>query len=273
MLAGWPAPATSGNGMAIMVNGFGLPTPAAEIAAGMPAAVAYCMYQVPIMTMAYLPETKSLLASGYCCRPSAPFSMIPSLNICFQMVSAFTIVGLSQDTWPLDASVHTPGWTLSEMDCSVSWLNATWPAPCTKQPALCALNTEHTCAQLASVVGAVRWYLLNRSWLIHRLPAKVDPIGSAASLPSLVSPAGPIGAILDFQSGPSALAMAGCRLKVSAARLAIEPMPPPGAMSNTSGPAEDTSAGRMAASYPAIVISLNVTWMSGWTLLNALMYA
>jgi hypothetical protein len=72
------------------------------------------------------------------------------------------------------------------------------------------LNTEQTCAQVASVVGGVRPYLVNRAWLIHRLPANVDPIGRAASFPLLVvSPAGPIGAIFDFQSGPSAFSIGG----------------------------------------------------------------
>ena len=94
MVAGLLPPPTFGNGMATIVNGFGLATPAAEIAGGMPAWVAYCMYQVPIMTIAYLPDRKSLLASGYCCTPSAPGSMIPSVNSSFQMVSALTKIGL-----------------------------------------------------------------------------------------------------------------------------------------------------------------------------------
>ena len=73
---------------------------AAEIAALMPAVVSYCMYQVPIMTMAYLPDMKSLLASGYCWTPSAPFSMMPSLNSDFQIVRALTMTGLVHGTWP-----------------------------------------------------------------------------------------------------------------------------------------------------------------------------
>src|ERR1700722_3684115 len=136
--------------------------------------------------------------------------MIPSANICFQIASAFTIVGLFQDIWPLEHLVHTPGWMLSEISWSVSWLNATCPAPWTKQPMPCDLNTEQTCAHCGSVFGAVRWYRANRFWLIHRLPANVEPMGSAASFPpDVVSPAGPIGAIFDFQPGPSAFAMAG----------------------------------------------------------------
>src|SRR5579872_5072363 len=79
-------------GTAVKFAGWAIPAP--EIPALMPDWVSFCMYQVPIITMAYLPLRKSLLASGYCCTPSAPFSMIPSLNICFQMVSALTMTGL-----------------------------------------------------------------------------------------------------------------------------------------------------------------------------------
>ena len=137
----------------------------------MPAWVSYCMYQVPIMTMAYLPDRKSLLASGYCCTPSAPVSMIPSLNISFQMVSALTMTGLVHGTWPWIALVHTPGWMLSEMACRVSSLNAVWPTPWTKQPTPCALKAAQSLTHCASVVGGVRWYLLNRFSLIQTVPA------------------------------------------------------------------------------------------------------
>src|SRR5690348_17702025 len=102
MVAGLAPPATFGNGMATIVNGFGLATPAAEIAGGMPAAVSYCMYQVPIMTIAYFPLRKSLFASGYCWTARAPGSMIPSVNSSFQMVSAWTMSGLVHGTCPLD---------------------------------------------------------------------------------------------------------------------------------------------------------------------------
>ncbi len=61
----WPAPATSGNAIGMIGNGLAPATPAAEIPAVIPEVVAYCMYQVPIMTMAYFPVRKSLLASGY----------------------------------------------------------------------------------------------------------------------------------------------------------------------------------------------------------------
>src|SRR6201996_7635240 len=50
-----PVPATSGNAIGMIVKFLGLFTPAAEIAELIPAAVAYCMYQVPIIIMAYLP--------------------------------------------------------------------------------------------------------------------------------------------------------------------------------------------------------------------------
>ena len=47
-------------------NGLGFATPAPEMPATAPALVAYWVYQVPIMTMAYLPDMNLLLASGYC---------------------------------------------------------------------------------------------------------------------------------------------------------------------------------------------------------------
>src|ERR1700735_3673424 len=153
MVAGCPRPATSGNGMAIMVSVLGVPTPAAEMAGGMPAWVAYCMYQVPIMTIASLLDMNRLFASGYCWTTSAPGSMIPSLNSCFQTPRALTMVGLSHDISPLEHLVHTPGEKLSEISWRVSWLNATWPAPWAKQPWLCFLNTEQTWTHWASVVG------------------------------------------------------------------------------------------------------------------------
>src|ERR1700689_4729848 len=96
------------------VKFLGLEIPAAEMAALRPAWVSYCMYQVPIMTMAYLPDMKSLLASGYCWTPSAPFSMMPSPNSCFQMVRALTMTGLVHGTWPWMALAQTPGEMLSE---------------------------------------------------------------------------------------------------------------------------------------------------------------
>ena len=102
-------PATSGNAIGSEVKFFGLETPAAEIAALMPAAVSYCMYQVPIMTMASLPDMKSLFASGYCCTPSAPDSMMPSVNSDFQIVRALTMAGSVHGTWPWMALAHTPG--------------------------------------------------------------------------------------------------------------------------------------------------------------------
>jgi raffinose/stachyose/melibiose transport system substrate-binding protein len=49
-----------------MGNGFAPDTPAALSAAVTAFSVAYWVYQVPIMTIAYLPVRKSLLASGYC---------------------------------------------------------------------------------------------------------------------------------------------------------------------------------------------------------------
>ena len=96
------------------------------------------------------------------------------------------------------------------------------------------------------MAGGLSPYLLNRPWLIHRFPANVDPIGSAASFPDdVVSPAGPIAASLDFQSGPSTLLTAGVRL---AASVPSSARPAPGAMSKMSGPTDEASAGRMAAS-------------------------
>ena len=50
---------------------------------------------------------------------------------------------------------------------------------------------------------------------------------------------------------------------VAEASSAMDPIPPPGAMSKTSGPVPEARAGRIAASYPAMVIYLNVTWMCG----------
>ena len=61
-----PAPATSGNAIGTIGNGWAPLTPAAPRAAVIAFVVAYCVYQVPIMTMAYLPVRKSLLPSGYC---------------------------------------------------------------------------------------------------------------------------------------------------------------------------------------------------------------
>src|SRR5215218_5168838 len=61
-----PACATSGNWIGTMGNGFAPETPAALRAAVIAFSVDYCVYQVPIMTIEYLPVRKSLLASGYC---------------------------------------------------------------------------------------------------------------------------------------------------------------------------------------------------------------
>jgi hypothetical protein len=49
-----------------MGKGFAPETPAALSAAVIAFSVEYWVYQVPIMTIAYLPVRKSLLASGYC---------------------------------------------------------------------------------------------------------------------------------------------------------------------------------------------------------------
>src|SRR5260370_1368956 len=43
--------------MGSMVKFLGWPTPAAEMAEFRPDGVEYCMYQVPIITIAYLPDT------------------------------------------------------------------------------------------------------------------------------------------------------------------------------------------------------------------------
>ena len=49
-----------------MGKGFAPETPAALSAAVIAFSVEYWVYQVPIMTIAYLPVRKSLLESGYC---------------------------------------------------------------------------------------------------------------------------------------------------------------------------------------------------------------
>ncbi len=112
---GLPLPATSGNGIETTGNGFAFATPAAETADVAPATVEYCMYHVPIMTIAVLPERKSLFTSGYCCTPSAPGCMMPLLNIFWKVVHAWTKTGSVHLALPVDALVQRPGWMLSEI--------------------------------------------------------------------------------------------------------------------------------------------------------------
>ena len=61
-----PAWATSGNAIGTIGNGLAPETPAALSAAVIAFSVEYWVYQVPIITIAYFPVRKSLLASGYC---------------------------------------------------------------------------------------------------------------------------------------------------------------------------------------------------------------
>src|SRR5260370_1567171 len=169
--------------MGSMVKFLGWPTPAAEMAELRPDGVEYCMYQVPIITMAYLPDTKSLRASGYCCTPRAPFSMMPSLNSDFQVVRALTMTGLVHGTWPWMALAHTPGWISSEMAWSVSSLNAVCPTPWTKQPTPCALKVWQSLTHWVSEAGGLRWDWAKRVLLIHTLPEETAPTGRPGSLP------------------------------------------------------------------------------------------
>src|ERR1700722_629857 len=97
--------------------------------------------------------------------------MMPSLNNPFQMVSAFTMPGLFHLAWPNDALVHNPGWTELAIDCRGSWSKPCWDARGTKQPWPWDLKTWQSLTHWARVLGAVRWYLLNRSTLIHNVPA------------------------------------------------------------------------------------------------------
>ena len=127
------------------------------------------------MIIAYLPVRNSLLASGYCCTPSDPGSMIPSENRPFQMVSAFTMPGLVQSASPLDAAVHSPGCTEFVIDCRVSCKKPSVSLPCTKQPTPSALKVLQSLTHWASVVGGERLYFLNRSSLIHKVPAYTEP--------------------------------------------------------------------------------------------------
>src|ERR1700678_3059897 len=153
-----------------MGNGFGLLTPAACSADVKPLLVTLAVYQVPIMIMAYLPVRNSLLASGYCCTPSEPGSMMPSEKSPFQIVSAFTMPGLVQSALPLDAAVQSPGCTEFVIDCRVSWRKPSVSFPCTKQPTPSALKVLQTLTHWARVVGGERLYFLNRSSLIQIVP-------------------------------------------------------------------------------------------------------
>jgi hypothetical protein len=118
-----------------------------------------------------------------------------------------------------------------------------------KQPWSFSRKTRQTSIHSSSVVGAERSYSSNMSWLIHSVPANVDPTERPASLPSSVeSPAGPLAATFDSQSAPSHSSATGVRSSAADPKVAIDPMPPPGAMSKTSGPSGDVSAGRSAAS-------------------------
>ena len=79
----------------MMVIGVGLVTPAAVIPFTMVSLTVFEVYQLPIMTMAYLPDRKRLFASGYWLRPAAPSCMIPSSKRDFQLVIAWTKRGRS----------------------------------------------------------------------------------------------------------------------------------------------------------------------------------
>ena len=131
----------------------------------------YWVYQVPIMTIAYLPVRKALLASGYCCAPTAPDCMMPSENSCCQMARVLTMPGSFHLASPLDTLVQRPGCTLLAIDWSVSWSKPSCEAPWTKQPWPWDLKTWQSLTHSASVVGAVRLYLSNRSLLIQSMPA------------------------------------------------------------------------------------------------------
>ena len=94
----------------------------------------------------------------------------------------------------------------------VSSLNAVWDTPWVKQPTPCALRTLQSLTHCGSVLGAVRWYLLNSAWLIHSVPANTEPTDMPTSLPPVIMLDTPMGASLDFQSLPSALVTAGSQV-------------------------------------------------------------
>ena len=109
--------------------------------------------------------------------------MMPSSNICFQIVSVLTIPGSFHLASPVEAFVHRPGCTEFAIDCSVSWSKPSCAAPCTKQPTLFCLSTWHTCSHSPSVVGGVRLYFWKMSSLIQSMPAYTEPTDIAVSLP------------------------------------------------------------------------------------------
>src|SRR5690348_2617595 len=241
--------------MGMAVNGVGWLTPAADSASSTPARVAFGVYQVPISIMAYFPVRKSLLASGYCWTASAPGSMIPSVNRDFHIVRVWTRAGLVHSVLPSVTSVQVPGETLSAISCSVSWLKPVEATPWTKQPTPCALNTAQSETHWLRVAGGVTPYFWNRFSLIHRVPAKMEPIERAASFPLLVvSVLTPPAASFDFQPGPSAFSAVGVRSRANPPQLVSSG---PGVTSKTSGPrAPAASPGRMASATPVTGSSL-----------------
>src|ERR1700745_2909632 len=127
------------------------------------------------------------------------------------MVRAWTIVGAVHGTWPWMALAHTPGEMLSEMAWRVSSLKAVCPTPWTKQVMPCALNVAQSPVHCARVVGGVRWYWVNRSWLIQTVPEYTAPTETAASLLPTMRLETPIGDSLDCQSLPIAFSTADVR--------------------------------------------------------------
>ena len=99
------------------------------------------------------------------------------------MVSAFTMPGLFHLASPVEAAVHSPGWTELVIDWRVSWRKPSVEFPCTKQPTPCDLKALQTLTHWASVVGGERLYFLNRSSLTHSVPAYTEPTDSPVSLP------------------------------------------------------------------------------------------
>src|SRR5215210_4767179 len=108
--------------------------------------------------------------------------MMPRENSCFQISSVLTIAGSFHFASPLEARVHRPGSTELAIACRVSWSKPAPAAPWTKQPCLCDLNSWQTLSHSSRVVGALRLYLSNRPWLIHRVPEYTAPTDSATSL-------------------------------------------------------------------------------------------
>src|SRR3954452_9534223 len=127
--------------------------------------------------------------------------MIPRVKSSFQMDRVLTICGESHLALPWYSLVQNPGSTEFEIACRVSWSKPSPEAPWTKQFCLCDFSAWQTLSHSSSVVGGFRPYLVKICWLIHSIPAYVEPAEIAVSRPFLSwRPLIPIGAIFDFQS-------------------------------------------------------------------------